>query len=113
GWVGYEVDDFNFINKWLPWVFGEKLEHVKVNGWANGWMIEPREQDEKAESGFGQLIDQAKAQGFGELIGNNGERKVVIVFWPQYLQWLGFLVLGGGFMVMTAVELRGFINKRL
>jgi len=113
GWVGYEVDHLSWVNRFLPWVFGEKLEHVKVNGWANGWMIEPREQDEKAESGFGQLIDQAKAQGFGELIGNNGERKVVIVFWPQYLQWLGFLVLGGGFMVMTTVELRGFINKRL
>lgn len=36
------------------------LEHVKVNSWANGWIVP------------------------------EGEHTVYIFFWPQYLQWFGF-----------------------
>ncbi len=39
------------------------LEHVKVDGWANGWMIK-----------------------------NSGE--VTILYWPQLLEYLGFVLLG-------------------
>jgi len=49
----------------LPMFFGERLrEHVKINNWANGWKIE-----------------------------GNEKYSYVIVFWPQYLQYAGFVVL--------------------
>jgi len=41
------------------------LQHVKVDGWANGWIL-----------------------------GEGGEREVVIFFWPQLLEYLGFAMLG-------------------
>jgi hypothetical protein len=42
----------------------ESLEHVKVNGWANGWQV-----NEKESGG------------------------VLVVFWPQLLEWGGFLII--------------------
>lgn len=61
-----------YADGWQAWAgkpfFGQKLEHVKVNNWANGWLL-------------------------GE---NLGEQKIVILFWPQYLEFLGFGLLAGG-----------------
>ena len=51
---------------WTAWLGGEKLEHVKVNSWANGWMIEESE------------------------CSGNDICKVIIVYWPQYLEYIGF-----------------------
>jgi hypothetical protein len=42
-----------------PWI-----EHVKVDGWANGWMIPP------------------------------GQHQIAIFYWPQLLEYLGFVMLG-------------------
>lgn len=40
------------------------LEHLKVDGWANGWMVPA------------------------------GEHRIVIFYWPQLLEYLGFGLLG-------------------
>lgn len=58
---------------------GKMLEHVKVNGWANGFVIPGGE--------------------------NMENRQVVIVFWPQYLEWGGLLLL-----VLTPVYI--LVRKR-
>jgi len=56
GWVAF------------PWLPDKKLEHVKVNSWANGWFVP------------------------------ESQHQTIIVYWPQYLEYLG-LVLGlGGFV---------------
>lgn len=59
-----------FENGWVafPWLPDKKLEHVKVNSWANGWIVP------------------------------DGERKIFIVYWPQYMQYLGLLLGFGGFI---------------
>jgi len=54
GWLAY------LVNGRLP---TSKLPHVKVNSWANGWIVP------------------------------EGEHKIVILYWPQVLQYLGFLIL--------------------
>lgn len=46
------------------------LEHVKVDGWANGWMI--------PTSGL-----------------------ATIFYWPQLLEYLGFVILGGTILVLV------------
>lgn len=51
---------------WMALSGLKKLPHVKVNGWANGWEI-PEGKD---------------------------NREVTIVYWPQYLEWLGLGLLG-------------------
>lgn len=52
-----------FENGWMSY---PKLEHVKVNGWANGWVLP---------------IDQVT------------NHQVTIFFWPQFLEWGGFILL--------------------
>lgn len=47
-----------------PW---QMLEHVEVNGWANGWIVPEEYQD--------------------------GKTRVVILFWPQLLSFAGFILL--------------------
>jgi hypothetical protein len=55
---------------WLAFEGKTLLRHVKVDSWANGWLIPS---------------------------GQVGPSRVVIVFWPQLLEWFGFLVLLGSF----------------
>lgn len=62
------------LNSLFPFLFGEEIkEHVLVNNWANGWKIE------------------------------NQNNNIVIVFLPQYLEFLGF---GMMIAVFTAIALR-------
>ena len=99
----------------IPWLFGDKLEHVKVNGWANGWKIAGNQQktkNNKQQTGFGQLIQTAQAQSFGELVSGNTESvenvEIVLVYWPQYLQWLGLGLLGLSGGVILALGMLKF-----
>ena len=69
GWKAYEIKDSNWLKVNFPFFFGKELKtHVLVNGWTNGWL----------------LNDQS--------LKTNSQR-LVIVFWPQYLEYLGFGVL--------------------
>ena len=60
GWIAYEDKGT------LPLLFESRLEHEKVNGWANGFIV-----DSECESGC----------------------NIVIVYWPQYLQYVGIGIL--------------------
>jgi hypothetical protein len=66
GWIAFTFDNLSFINKAFPFLFGKKLEHIKYNSWANGWLIKQ---------------------------GQSDVQSVVIIFWPQYLEFAGFGVL--------------------
>jgi hypothetical protein len=76
GWLGYAVDGAKcgVGCRLMPWWFGERLEHVKVNGWANGWMVAS---DERGTT------------------SDDNTLNIVILFWPQYLEWAGLLALSG------------------
>ncbi len=77
GWTAYAVPDRSIRTRLFPFLFGTKLTgHQTVNNWANGWQVE-------------QLPD--------------GNKHVMIVFWPQYLQYAGFCALflaAGGILFM-------------
>jgi hypothetical protein len=67
GWQTYDINQ-EFCNNaklkcLIPWIFNTELEQVMVNGWANGWLVP------------------------------EGEHQLVIIFWPQYLEYLGFFFL--------------------
>lgn len=79
GFLAFEIKNNNFFTNTFPFLFGEKLkEHVLVNNWANGWIIDS---------------DQRQATS----------DKLIIIFWPQYLQYLGFILLAGtlGFLLVA------------
>jgi len=78
GWVAYEVSCHpelvsgsfchSGLSRIFPFLFGSKInDHVLINNWANGWNL-PYTLDAKPYT-------------------------LVIIFWPQYLQYLGFAVL--------------------
>ena len=68
GWKAFTVDSQNRSLK--------KLTHVKVNGWANGWLVEAGQ-----------------------------DLPVVIVYWPQILQWLGLALVPLILMVILLTNL--------
>ena len=71
GWKAYRLNgDSNFLKLALPFVFGKELKnHVMVNNWENGWII----------NGENSQLSTLNSQ-------------LVIVFLPQYFEYIGFLL---------------------
>lgn len=73
GWKAYQVVNgkssiINSIKLILPFVFGKQLkDHVMINNWANGW-----------------TLDESRI--------TNNKSQIIIVFLPQYLEYLGFIL---------------------
>ncbi|MBP9691009.1 hypothetical protein KBD81_02915 [Candidatus Woesebacteria bacterium] len=82
GWRAYRMNSQFSSASWrinfqlyeiFPMFFGEELEeHILVNNWANGFLLHPDE------------------NGTSE---GHGRRSIVIIFLPQYLEYLGFGML--------------------
>lgn len=72
-WKAYQVDNskskfITLLQSAFPFLFGKQLgTHVMVNNWENGWVINN---------------DQS-----------NGAKNIVIIYLPQYLEYLGFFLL--------------------
>jgi hypothetical protein len=86
GWRGYKINSELITNNlklatYFPWFFGEELEHVKVNSWSNGWIINSAE-------------------------GKVQSAKIVIVYWPQYLQFAGYIILTLSFVAVAVSSLK-------
>lgn len=87
-WKAYEVKNINWLTNALPFLFGKELkEHVLVNNWANGWVLEKSK-----------IKDHLSPEG--------EKSKIIIIFWPQYLEYLGFVVLIGTFVIILVFYLR-------
>jgi hypothetical protein len=65
----------SFHPGWIAIADGKILEHVKVNNWANGWLL-------------------------NEQLTTNHQSPVTIIFWPQYLEYLGFALLIIAFLII-------------
>lgn len=81
GWSAYIPNSkFQILNsKFLLPIFGKRIEnHVLVDNWANGWIMD-----------------------------SDRDGEIVIVFWPQYLEYLGFFVLFAYFFLLASPKLRG------
>nr|MBI5455391.1 hypothetical protein [Candidatus Levybacteria bacterium] len=63
GWHAYEVSTVNLITEIFPFVFGKELkDHLLIDNWANGWQL------------------------------NNSSNFLVIVYLPQYLEYIGIII---------------------
>ncbi len=98
GWAAYSMANGNPFDKLrtsrqnskvkslmaavFPFVFGEEIKnHVLVNNWANGWDL----------NGKWQMA--------------NG-KSIVIVYLPQYLQYLGFILTAGTIIIILLKNLK-------
>ena len=93
GWKAYWINCQNNnlkcqISTFFPFIFGQELKnHVLVNNWANGWEIN------------------------SEIC--NVEHKtcqIVILFWPQYLEFLGFGLMISSFVFLLKSKEQNKIN---
>lgn len=75
GWVGYLVAKDAKFARLLPFLFGTKLAHVKVNSWSNGFIIPDNPE--------------------------GGEVQLVVFYWPQYLEYFGFGILLATLLVLV------------
>jgi len=96
GWKLYQIQNSkfkvqNWINTYLPFLFGKEIkEHVIVNNWANGWIISPN--IKRLTSNINNL--QKETFDVRSL-------KFVVIFWPQYLEFIGFGLLVVGFLLIV------------
>ena len=68
---------------WIAFSNGKLLNHVLINNWANGW----------------QINNETMKQSNNEII--------CIIFWPQYLEFLGFELL---IIVFILINYKSFIK---
>ena len=89
GWKAYIVKHETsnvkrFLNTFFPFIFGKEIkEHVIVNNWANGFI----------------LSSNTKL-----LTSNTNKFNIIIIFLPQYLEFLGFLMMGVGFLIVIKIK---------
>jgi len=98
GWEAYTLSKPpGFWASTFPWFFGTRLEkHVLVNNWANGWELPVKNSKLRIEN--------------LELKNKNledGKQHIVIIFWPQYLEFVGF-----GLLVITILAIMLPRSKR-
>jgi hypothetical protein len=81
GWHAYLLDAKRYPpNALLAPIFGKEIkEHVLVNNWENGWKLDSLQET-----------------------GNNEQSRVFLIFLPQYLQYLGFGLLGIAFFLVLS-----------
>lgn len=80
GWKAYRVEKSSPLGSWFihafPFLFGQEIKnHFPINNWANGWEITPPQ--------------SSPSQGGEE----KGGYSIILIFWPQYLQYAGILML--------------------
>lgn len=83
GWHAYYIEKPNSLQRVFPFFFGKELkEHVLVNNWANGWLL-----DKPVET-----------------------KTIVAVFFPQYIEYLGFAGLFSIFawLIVLLIKARRF-----
>ncbi|MEK7522231.1 MAG: hypothetical protein AAB569_01505, partial [Patescibacteria group bacterium] len=76
---------------WIAISNGKILQHVLVNNWANGWVLDDRSS----------MID-VRNNNLGSKIYDL--KSILIIFWPQYLEFLGFALLAIAFLVIIKMK---------
>ena len=71
---------------WVALANFQLLKHVKVNSWANGWVI----------NGDKCLLTKSQS--------NTDRCKLTIIFWPQYLEFIGFGLLFLGLIKVILIK---------
>lgn len=96
GWKAYQIKCQNSslncqISTFFPFFFGQELKnHALINNWANGWKIES---------------DRCKVK--------DETCQITIIFWPQYLEFIGFGLLLITFLFILFYQPKVQIDKNI
>ena len=98
GWAAYELNGSNFLSQSFPFFFGKRLpKHVLVNNWANGWEVD----NVKC-----QMSTPIKSGSNVKLASPIGGCQIIIVFLPQYFQYIGLLFTFGTLIVLSVLIIK-------
>lgn len=89
GWKAYRIQNAESrIMNMFPFLFGKELkEHVMINNWANGWKLADSQEQ-----------------------GAKSEETIIIVFLPQYFQYVGFILLPIPLILLLLLRLKNRKN---
>jgi len=85
----------NIFNTFFPFIFGKEIkDHVLVNNWANGFLVETSQSSSK--------LVATNSNQFQPVSTNSTQFQpiITIIFFPQYLEFLGFLMMGVGLILV-------------
>jgi hypothetical protein len=107
GWIGLQIQNakIKVQNALITYPSFTILPHVRVNGWANGWRIDSTEykvQSTKIQE------SNTKRQALGTRNSEFGSSTILLLFWPQFLQYAGFGVF---IFTMLAIILKSFVSR--
>ncbi len=99
-WHAYIVPKDSKLYRYLPFIFGKKIEaHFLVNNWANGWEISQSQPPlsgvqsksvDSVNSDNDQTTDLAERNRLQPI---TTDLTIVLIFWPQYLEYIGLFAL--------------------
>jgi hypothetical protein len=98
GWKAYIIKHQTsnikqFFDTYFPFIFGKELkDHVLINNWANGWIISSNIKQLTSNNLDNQKLDVRSL--------------VLVVFWPQYLEFIGFFLLITAFLFILTYPSR-------
>jgi hypothetical protein len=89
GWKAYQIPKGSAVAQLFPFWFGTEIKnHVMVNNWENGWII-----NQKLDAGSSKF-ENTNTNGINlTSIFEPQTSTIVLYFLPQLLEWLGFIIL--------------------
>lgn len=94
GWIGLQVQSTQLIignyQLRIPKIF--LLPHVRVNGWANAWLLEEQPTVVSRQS------------------TDNMTKTILLLFWPQYLEYGGFFILA---LTMGILGVKTVVGRKI
>jgi len=98
GWTAYQVQNSkskmqNYLTNTFPFIFGQRLnDHILVNNWQNGWILNNLTLNHSSlKNGLRPVI--SSISGSGQAMKQFNNKAIYLFFWPQLLEYLGFLLL--------------------
>ncbi len=104
GWIAIEVPNskFEILNSKI-----KLLPHVRVNGWANAWLLEGQPKPANQSP-------REPQRGYAKANGKMGrgwtDSTIFLLFWPQYLQYAGFGLMGLILLTLCLITLK-YVQK--
>ncbi len=91
GWIAIEIPNskFEILNSKI-----RLLPHVRVNGWANAWLLEeqPKPANQSLREPLVILSLSKDAKANGKMGRGWTDSTIILLFWPQYLEYGGVLI---------------------
>ncbi len=103
-WKAYDMSEMCkvknakcYVAKLLPFIFGTKIkDHMLINNWANGWEMKPSDFSNQLSAENCKKTNRLTTDPLRRNLSEASDCRlttIILFFWPQLLEWGGFLLL--------------------